>query len=185
MDTDLSDEVLMAIFIKSRKPEVFSQIYSRHFVALSKYLTWLCQDTGLGKDLAQNIFIKLYTAPYLFDPAQNFKIWLYSIANNRWKNEQKSTVTRAKYTDLIGQYWSNTEQTEAEAEQKKHHLWSVREAISQLSQRHQEVIALKYSSNFTIQEISQILNCSEGTVKSRLFYALNRLKDQLIKKNES
>jgi len=55
----------------------------------------------------------------------------------------------------------------------------IRLAINDLSPNHREVMILKYSSNFTIAEISEICGCSEGTVKSRLFYAIKKLKSIL------
>ena len=57
-------------------------------------------------------------------------------------------------------------------------------AIGQLSEIHREMIILKYSNNLTIKEISQVLACSEGTVKSRLYYAINNLKDLIIQSHE-
>ena len=68
-----------------------------------------------------------------------------------------------------------------EEEQKtgKQKAQAVQKAIAQLSESHREVIVLKYSENLTIKEMSQILDCSEGTIKSRLYYALSHLRTQL------
>jgi len=175
---NISDEKLMRLYSSSRRPEIFSKIYKRNFKSLLKYLLWLCGDSEAAKDITQNIFIKIYNKPHLFDASKNFKVWLFSIAKNDWKNyirrqsNQSKLMTEVKNINMPS--IKIDEQFFSEDKFRK-----VKSAIDLLSESHKEAIILKYSNNLTIKEIAGILNCSEGTVKSRLFYALKKLKKEI------
>lgn len=175
---NVSDEQLMHLYNSTKKAAIFTTIYKRHFKSLVKYLLWLCGDSDAAKDITQNIFMKIYNKPHLFDASKNFKVWLFSIAKNDWKNyvrrqsNQSKLMTNFKNSNLPS--IQIDEQLFSEDKFQK-----VKSAIDDLSESHKEVIILKYSNNLTIKEIAEILNCSDGTVKSRLFYALNNLKKEI------
>jgi len=175
---NISDEKLMRLYSSTKRAEIFTTIYKRHFKSLVKYLLWLCGDSDAAKDITQNIFMKVYNKPHLFDVSKNFKAWLFSIAKNDWKNYIRRQTNQSK---LMTELKNINMPSIAIDEQlfKKDKFKKVRSAIDVLSESHKEVIILKYSNNLTIKEIAGILNCSEGTVKSRLFYALKNLKKEI------
>ena len=53
------------------------------------------------------------------------------------------------------------------------------QALELLSSVHREAFVLRYQEDLTIREISEVMQCSEGTVKSRIFYALRKLAGHL------
>lgn len=174
----ITDEELMRDFIKTRDLEIFAQIYDRYFTHLSKYICWLIRDVEKAKDLTQNILIKVFKSPELCDPSNNFKVWLFSIANNQCKNTLRNEAIQKEHLTFLSKETpvSNIERNERQNEGR---LFRIHKAINQLSENHKEVIILKYSNNLTIAEIGQVLNCSEGTIKSRLYYALNNLRNNI------
>lgn len=173
---DQSDERLMEIFIANKSPEVFEIVYNRYFIVLSKYIAWLTQDIEQAKDIAQNIFIKIYNKPELYDPSRIFKIWLFSIAKNNWKNEIRHKKVQQKHRESWLLELENNE-NKLQYEKEAYELKRIQKSVDLLSASHKEVLTLKYSNNLTIKEISEIIGCSTGTVKSRLFYAIKSLKD--------
>lgn len=173
---DLTDEQLMESFASQKDEAAFGQLYQRYFQMMSKYLGWQLHDQEKGKDLAQNIFLKIYQKPSLFDTAKNFKVWLFIIAKNQMKNELRNEAIRSKHLENIVQLPINDSEDKTE---NAHRLTQIKTELENLSENHREVFVLKYSNNLTIQEISEICNCSVGTVKSRLFYALQKLKNKL------
>ena len=171
----MTDEALMQHYQTRKNVKAFELIYDRHFIPLTKYLLWLGGEAERSKDLAQNIFMKVLNNPALFDPTKNFKVWLFVIAKNAWKNEIRDRSRKLNLEKKFRSHNSNFEfGNSLDSTQQK--LTAVKSAIAELSDNHKEVIVLKYTSNFTIEEIAEILNCSEGTVKSRLFYAIKNLK---------
>lgn len=171
----MTDEELMQHYQSNKNVQAFERIYDRHFISLTKYLFWLSGETERSKDLAQNIFVKVLNNPGLFDSSKNFKVWLFVIAKNAWKNEIRDRSRRLKLEKNISQQNSSDPKRKLD-DLSKQRLLEVNSAIAELSDAHKEVIALKYTNNFTIEEIAEILNCSKGTVKSRLFYAIKNIK---------
>lgn len=171
----LKDEELMAIFKYSRDQAVFTELYQRYFQTLCKNLIWLGATPKVAEDIVQNVFLKVFRQPISFDTSKRFKTWLFVLAKNKWYNEIRDHKNREKYTQLASSflYNSNSHQENTQA------LKEITIAIQELSDTHREVLSLKYSSNLTIKEISEVLDCSTGTVKSRLFYAIQHLKKQL------
>jgi len=175
---NISDEQLMRLYSSTKKAEIFTTVYKRNFKSLVKYLVWLCGDSDEAKDISQNIFMKVYNKPHLFDASKNFKVWLYSIAKNNWKNYIRRQSNQSKLmTEVKNINLPSVEIDEQLFSEDK--FRQVRSAVDALSESHKETIILKYSNNLTIKEIAGILNCSEGTVKSRLFYALKKLKKEI------
>ncbi len=180
---DVSDEELMRLFINHREDGAFTQIYQRYFVSLSKYISWLIQDVGLAKDIAQDVFVKIHNSPQLYSPDKCFKVWLFTVAKNQWKNSLRSNKQRRKkIMEFSKLAIIDAPKDQPNGNQNK--IVQMNNAIGQLSEIHREMIILKYSNNLTIKEISQVLACSEGTVKSRLYYAINNLKDLIIQSHE-
>ncbi|MEM6964730.1 MAG: RNA polymerase sigma factor [Bacteroidota bacterium] len=173
---ELTDEQLMESFASQNDEVAFGQLYRKYFPMMSKYLGWQLHDPEKGKDLAQNIFLKIYQKSSLFDTSKNFKVWLFIIAKNQMKNELRNEAIRSKHLENIAILPTNENEEKADHTQR---LQQLKTELAQLSENHREVFVLKYSNNLTLQEISEICNCSVGTVKSRLFYALQKLKNKL------
>lgn len=172
---DLSDEELMKEFTSQNSTEAFEIIYHKYFVQVTKYLFWITQDLDQSKDIAQNIFIKIYDKPNLFDPEKNFKIWLFTIAKNNGKNYLRDQSIKKKHLKSIVKEVKSADNT-MEEYIPDNNAEFIKKQIHLLSDIHKEVLLLKYSSNLTVSEISEILGCSVGTIKSRLFYAIKNLK---------
>lgn len=172
----VSDGDLMASFCSTGNEKLFEKVYENHFIPLSKYMAWISGDTEFGKDIAQSIFLKIFQNPNTFDPTRNFKVWLYSIAKNYWKNELRHQKVQQKHIETLRLVVDEEEEEPIELKKKKEAL---QKAIESLSLAHKEVFVLKYSNNLSITEISEVCNCSRGTVKSRLFYSMKHIKESI------
>lgn len=175
-----SDERLMELFQTQNSSAALDVLYERYFEKLCKYLSWLSGARVASEDIVQNIFLNLLAKPFSFDTNKVFRYWIYRSAKNLFLNEIRNSNTREKQ---INQYsLISTDNSAAEnSNQKDANMKRVQNAIRLLSEKHRETFVLKYSSNFSIEEISEILSCSQGTVKSRLFYAIKEIKNILQK----
>lgn len=140
-------------------------------------------------DLAQDTFIKAWKALPKFEARSNFYTWLYRISHNvtyDWMRKKK-IQSGTEFDDSIR--LDNVEPgsltTPSTVSQPDEHLEKselrqrIEEAIQQLSPDHREVILLKEIQGCQYQEIADILDCSIGTVMSRLFYARKKLQTLL------
>lgn len=169
-----SDEHLMAAYIATKDDEIFSEIYRRHFKELAKYASWMIHDEAIGKDIAQNIFLRILREPSNFDPSRKFTVWLYTLVRNRCRNEWRDRKTRSRLHQVLPKTIE-----ERSPQSTADRMALVKMAIQNLTEIHREVFVMKYSKNLSIGEISVICKCSEGTIKSRLFYAMKSLREQL------
>ncbi|MBU5675629.1 RNA polymerase sigma factor [Alkaliphilus sp. MSJ-5] len=138
-----------------------------------------------ANDVTQEALIKAYRGIRNFNGKSSFSTWLYTIVNNACidfiRKNRKTNVTYLdrEYETEEGSYklqvYGN-EETPEELFEKKEVQKLVHEAINKLSYEHRRIIVLRDIEQFSYQEISQILNCSEGTVKSRINRARSNLK---------
>jgi len=167
-----SDEHLMKIFQDEKggqRQNAFDCLYKRYAKIILQYFYFaLNNDYNKAQDFMHDLFVKIIEKPQLFDSSQNFKSWIYRVASNMCKNEYRRNSTNQKYHShlkLISENTASLNDTE-----KK-----LRACISQLNQEHRSLIVLRFKMEMSIKEIAEILECPEGTVKSRLFYATKEL----------
>ncbi len=139
-------------------------------------------------DVMQETFIKVYRSIHTFRRDAAFETWLYRIAVNEALNFVKrrerrrectfETATEAEYeaTARYRAQLANDPQTHAEKAELRQY---VTEAVNSLPLKHRTVVILHEFEGLTHAEIASILNCSEGTVRSRLHYARKKLRTLL------
>jgi len=138
-------------------------------------------------DLAQDAFLKAWKALPKFEARAGFYTWLYRITHNvtyDWLRKKKITSGAAEFDDSIrGQDIEpgsrTTPKVASAPDQSLDRVelgGRIRDAIEQLSPDHQAVILLKEVEGLKYQEIADTLECTIGTVMSRLFYARKKLQ---------
>jgi RNA polymerase sigma-70 factor (ECF subfamily) len=144
-------------------------------------------DTESARDVAQEAFIRAYKALPKFRGTSGFYTWLYRITVNVSLNTAQKEKKRHDSTSLDNLlesthmspealFENNTPDSDFERVQLRETIQSV---INTLSPDHRAVIVLKDIEGLSQEEIADILECSVGTVKSRLSRARNHLKEQL------
>ena len=171
-----SDEKLMT-HIVSKNEKAFEELYERYSKKMIYYFYQkLNFDTPKANDLVHDLFLKLIENPAAFNTKKKFSSWIYSLANNMCKNEYKRMNIRR--VELPPHSLVEEESTE-QSPKFKHFSKSLNAELNKLKEEHQTTFILKHKENFTIKEISKIMNCSEGTVKSRLYNTTKKLAKEL------
>lgn len=140
------------------------------------------------EDMLQEVFLKAYTSLSRFKGDSSFYTWIYRIAVNRTINFLKKRKKRqASSLDNVDE---GIERDEAyvELSSRSSPFRDVRiselqeklnEALQKLSEKHRTVVVLHDIQGIPHQDIGRMLGVSEGTVRSRLFYARQRLQQEL------
>lgn len=177
-----SDESLMML-VQKGDDKAFAELYDRYSVPLLNFFhRMLWKDREKAEDFMQELFTKLLQKPELYNPAKTFKTWIYSSANNMCKNEYRRH-------ELHNGLSANVEEAVREAhEANLPMLDSIDSAtfnellykeLDLLKEDQKATFLLRYRDELSIKEISEIMNISEGTVRSRLFYTLRKLAPKL------
>ncbi len=175
---------MQLITIKDGK--AFSELYDRYNQRMMQYFyRMLWQDKLKSEDFVQELFAKIIHKPELFDGSRSFKTWFYSVAHNMCKNEYKKQSIRAGTNETIphnnfkgedgGDYDFAVDYENFNSELMK--------CLERLEQHQKDTFLFRYKDDLSIKEISKIMECSEGTVKSRLFYTIKKLAPQLASYN--
>lgn len=177
----LSDEDLM-IAVGKGDQRAFDEIYNRYSGPLLGYfIRMLWKDREKSEDFVHDIFAKIVRKPELFDPTRKFKTWVYSVANNMCKNEYKKQEVRKNTSNGLDEHYAvGDANTDVFGEvQDKFFKAEFEQSLDALDEKHSEAFKLRHIEGLSIKEIAEVLEISDGTVKSRLFYATKYLAESL------
>ena len=175
-----SDEELMEL-VNAGKKSAFSEVYQRyHGKMLNYFYRMLYQDEEKARDFAHDLFVKIMETPTRFDTQKRFSTWIYAVASNMCKNEYRSRAVRDNGIDPHSPLIQDEEKEIAGQlidstlfRQKLQH------EIQALNPKQKEAFVLRFQNEMPIKEIAETMECSEGTIKSRLFYSLKRMSEKL------
>ncbi|MDE0299274.1 MAG: sigma-70 family RNA polymerase sigma factor [Candidatus Poribacteria bacterium] len=159
--------------------------YGRLVYRLAIQITKNHEDAN---DVMQETFLKVHESIGTFRQESAFETWLYRIVVNQGLNLVKRRDRRREFSisneaefdircDLrVHNDYRDT--PHAEVEKKELQRW-VTQAVDSLPAKHRTVVILHEFEGLTHPRIAAILNCSEGTVRSRLHYARRKLREML------
>ncbi len=172
-----TDEALMRS-IAEKNHRAFEVLYARYSRPVFGYFyRMLWKDKELANDLTQDLFTKVVLNAGQFNFDRPFKTWMYSIANNMCKNEYAKAEVRKKAQMNIDLSEKNKSIQNMDIAHFKQQLSAL---IHQLDPIKKETIELRFFQELSVPEIAVSMNCSEGTVKSRIFYILKEFQKELI-----
>jgi RNA polymerase sigma-70 factor (ECF subfamily) len=145
----------------------------------------LCGDASLAEDLAQDTLIEAWKCLDRYNGRCQFFTWLCAILLNRYRNTLRkqqglflSKLAATKQNGSLDSLAQLADQDPLPDEEIQRHEQAalVRECIRALPEKHQQVIYLRFFVDDSLEGIAEALGCSVGTVKSRLFHALEKLR---------
>ncbi len=186
----VSDEELM---MECRKGDMsaFELLVRRYQDALVNYIHYTINDYHRAEDLAQETFLRVFKSASRYEPKAPFKSWLYTIATNLSKNEIRNRARRNTYflEDMVdenedvyhSEFMIDTRYQPDILYEKKERQQLIKKALKQLPENQRLALTLVTYQELSYEEISEILNCSIGSVKSLIHRARQNIKKLLIK----
>ena len=179
----LTDEQLVKRMVKG-DTKSFDELYHRYYEKLYYYFyRMLGQQTGLAADYTQDLFVKLIEKAITFDINRKFSTWIYTIANNMCKNAYRAKQYQKIVLSVEEDWEAYAALLEVEIEntvELSAFQQDLLVAIEGLKPKHKVCFVLRYQQGFTIKEISEIEQVPAGTIKSRIYYALQQLAKELM-----
>ena len=186
----VSDEELM---LECRKGDMsaFELLVRRYQDALVNYIYYTINDYHRAEDLAQETFLRVFKSASRYEPKASFKSWLYTIATNLSRNEIRNRARRNTYflEDMVdegedvyhSEFMIDTRYQPDILYEKKERQQLIKKTLKQLPENQRLALTLVTYQELSYEEISEILNCSTGAVKSLIHRARQNMKKLLIK----
>ncbi len=182
MQTELNDEQLMLKYAKG-DVSAFELLYFKHKGGLFRYCLRQFSSRAIAEECFQEIWLKVINNRVNYQPKALFTTYLYRIAQNHVIDvfrKEKKRLADCEYEDTN----ANLEQSvhvmsDIEKQNSQALVIELRKQIGQLPFEQRNTLLLKLDAGLSLDEISHILDCGKETVKSRLRYATNKLKDLL------
>lgn len=176
-DENMEDAQLVQDFIGGNH-QAFNVLISRWQNKIHRFAYRYFASSDDAAEITQKTFIKAYQRLETLDDASKFGSWLYRIANNLCLDELKR-AGRRKSTSLEALKTAPQTELASSADEKlvrNEALVLLHKALLQLPNDQRMVVIMKEYEGLTFREIAEILDESENTIKSRMYYGLRALK---------
>ncbi|MBP8080668.1 MAG: RNA polymerase sigma factor [Arenimonas sp.] len=180
MVAELTDEELMVAYA-SGDTAAFELLYSRHRGPLFRFMLHQVREHGTAEELYQDVWQRVITARERYRPEARFSTWLFQIAHNRltdhWRAQQHRPPAPADAVERA--------EREADPQTPERQLSAFEErrrlqlALQELPADQREVVLLRLEQELSLEQIGEITGVGRETVKSRLRYALDKLRLRL------
>jgi len=183
--TELIDSPSLLLRAQQGDADAFCELCRIHESRLLRQATALCGNGTLAEDLAQDTLIQAWKCIRRYNGQCQFFTWLCALLLNRFRNvlRQKRPVT---FSSLPGaeregvqsllENFPDTGNRPDQATELLERAAFLRECIRKLPEKQRDVVYLRFYVDHSLESIALALGCSLGTVKSRLFHALDRLR---------
>lgn len=177
------DAELMARYARGDM-RAFELLYARHRSALYRYLARHARDPEVTNDLFQEVWSKVIANRSRYEPRAKFRTFLFRIAHNCFVDHYRRQSLRPKQDYPEGQDWEDAlpapahDAPDSRAENAEL-MARYRKALSALPAEQRDVFLLYEESGLSLDEIGAITGVGMETAKSRLRYALSKLRAAL------
>jgi RNA polymerase sigma-70 factor (ECF subfamily) len=178
--SDDEDAQLMLAYARGEM-RAFETLYSRHRAALYRYLMRQARDGEIANDLFQEVWSRVVTNRARYEPRAKFSTFLFTLAHNCFIDHCRRVRARpggigiddADAADLLPA--DDRTRPDRELERSEDTL-RYRAALASLPAEQRDVYLLHEESDLSLEEIARVTGVGAETAKSRLRYAVNKLK---------
>jgi RNA polymerase sigma-70 factor (ECF subfamily) len=181
-----SQAVILAEMAVAGNPNAFDQLVDLYYNTIFKMVYYRIRSGMDAEDVTQDIFIQVFNKIKTLKDFSLFNSWLFSIAVNKVRDFKR----KKRFTSLFGVLSDKNTESEQENEHEtsaesgplesviRQNFWKQFETIlNRLSYLEKEVFLLRFLDQLGIKEISMALKKNESTVKTHLYRALKKIKD--------
>lgn len=182
-----TDEQLMLAY-GAGSAEAFEVLYGRWRRQIYRFLIRQCDGAGTADELYQDVWLRVVNARRQYTVAAKFSTWLFRIARNRlidhWRSESRKPVAELREaddceTDPVDNVAAPDELQPEKIMERKDRVRLVVGAVESLPDAQREAFLLHEEGGLTIDEIAMLTGVGNETAKSRLRYAMTRLRARL------
>ena len=155
--------------------DAFNELYQRLQRPLFGFLVKLVRQREMAEELVNESLLDVWRQAGRFEGKSSVSTWIYSIAHHKAVSRLRRIREHA-LDDGAAEKIEDTAPTPDMRAEEGDMARLLKATMDKLSFDHREVIQLAYYQEFSVQEIAEVLDLPENTVKTRMFYARQRLK---------
>jgi RNA polymerase sigma-70 factor (ECF subfamily) len=163
--------------------EALGELYKKYKAQVYRTALAITRDEKTAEDILQETFLRIYTYADSFDKTRPLGPWLYRVTVNlaySWSSQAKRWVNL--FQGALESLKTFDQRHPEEIVEKRGQQQFLRQAIDALPEPQRVVIILHYLEELSVGEISYVVGIPEGTVKSRLYYARERLRKAILER---
>jgi RNA polymerase sigma-70 factor (ECF subfamily) len=174
--------------------QAFGVIADRHKDRLRRIFYHLFWNWEEAEDAAQEVLLRVWLARDSYEPRARFSTYLFTIARNHWLNRRARTNRRPKVVSLQEQFgpgaaamlrrMADEAPSPEDRVMRSYELFRIRRAIDELPEKQRLVFILCHLEGLRCAEVAEMLGIPEGTVKSRMWHAIRKLRHKLAEPKE-
>ncbi len=157
----------------------FDTLYGRHKDRLFGYLLRSCANRDVAGELFQDVWAKVIVARTRYVASGSFAGWLYRLAHNRLMDHFRATPRTLHSLDDVPEPLAPAHEQPERREQSRQQRQRILRALKILPEEQRTAFLLKEEGELGLEEIAQVTEVGRETVKSRLRYALAKLRQEL------
>jgi len=162
--------------IARRDRIAFETFFRLHASSVHRFVRDLVRDDGLAEELTSDVMVEVWRNAGKFGGRSRVRTWVFGIAHHKAIDAlRKRRVVSVPLDDLIGV--SSPLESPEDAALRSDERRTLDQAMAELSPEHRAVLELTFVEGFSQREIAEIVSCPVATVKTRAFYAKQRLRD--------
>lgn len=176
-----SDEAQLVARAKEGDIEAFEVLYEKHKGSVYRTALAITRDRQAAEEILQDSFLRAFQHIDNVHDGAPMAPWLYRIAINlsySWTKKRSRWLTSLE--QVVDRLAAAPRNSPEHAMEQNELQQLMREAIDQLDFRQRATIVLFYLEEFSLAEIAEIMDCPVGTVKSRLYYGREKLREALL-----
>jgi RNA polymerase sigma-70 factor (ECF subfamily) len=167
-----------ALMLRYRDGDVaaFEELYLRHKDPVYRYLLRLCRHPDAAEDVFQEVWGKIIKARGSYRHTAKFTTFLYRVAHNCFIDHVRRNKRHAGNASLEPEAHSDPGESPDTATEKSLARERLKSALSNLPDEQRDTFLLHEEGGLTIDQIAAVMDCNRETAKSRLRYAINKLR---------
>lgn len=190
--TDAGESLTLA---RAGSAEAFCRLIEPLQTRLLRQAAALSGDLGIAEDIVSETLVEAWKSLARYDGSCRLSTWLYAILLHRhqkWVRRAKcrpitlSGMPVSDRDELVARQENvpSSDPSPAEDAARNEASARMRECIERLPEKHRQILLLRFFEDASLPDMAQVLGCPVGTVKSRLYHALEKLREMKVNLSE-
>jgi RNA polymerase sigma-70 factor (ECF subfamily) len=179
---ETSDEALMLEY-RDGNADAFEVLYTRHKGGLFRYCLRHCRERGAAEETFQDVWIRVIGARHRYEPRAKFTTWLYRIAHNRvvdhYRSDKSGRIRSLDDEESEHEPAANPGDEPEGRVMAQRQAARLRELVAELPPEQRDAFLLHEEAGLGLDAIAEVSGVGRETAKSRLRYALSKLRTAL------